>query len=180
MHKEGIMDNNEAKWYVIHTYSAYENMVETNLRNMIENNNLQDKIFDIKIPVEDDIVEKDGKRKVVQRKKFKGYVFVKMIYTNEIWYLITNTRGVTGFVGPKGRPVPISNDEVRRMGLEDIIVEDFAISVGDKIQVIAGALDGFPGEVIEVINDKQKVKAVISMFGRDTTVELDFSQIEKI
>ena len=174
------MDNNEAKWYVIHTYSSYENMVENNLRHMIENNNLQDKIFDIKVPVEDDIIEKDGKRKVVQRKKFVGYVFVKMIYTNEIWYLITNTRGVTGFVGPKGRPIPISAEEVRRMGLEDIVVEDFSINVGDQIQVINGALEGFPGEVTEVMNDKQKVKAKISMFGRDTAVELDFSQIEKI
>ncbi len=174
------MDNNEAKWYVIHTYSSYENMVETNLRNMIENNNLQDKIFDIRIPVEDDIVEKNGKRKVVSKKKFKGYVFVKMIYTNEIWYLITNTRGVTGFVGPKGRPVPISNDEVRRMGLEEIAVEDFDIKVGDNIQVISGALEGFPGEVVEVLGDKQKVKVVVSMFGRETTVELDFNQVEKI
>ena len=174
------MDNNEAKWYVINTYSSYENMVETNLRNMIENNNLQDKIFDIKVPVEDDIIEKDGKRKVVQRKKFVGYVFVKMIYTNEIWYLITNTRGVTGFVGPKGRPIPISADEVRRMGLEDIVVENFSINVGDQIQVITGALEGFPGEVTEVMNDKQKVKAKISMFGRETVVELDFNQIEKI
>lgn len=174
------MDNNEAKWYVIHTYSSYENMVETNLRNMIENNNLQDKIFDIRIPVEDDIVEKNGKRKVVQKKKFKGYVFVKMIYTNEIWYLITNTRGVTGFVGPKGRPVPISNDEVRRMGLEEIAVEDFDIKVGDNIQVISGALEGFPGEAVEVLGDKQKVKVIVSMFGRETTVELDFNQVEKI
>ncbi len=174
------MDNNEAKWYVIHTYSSYENMVETNLRNMIENNNLQDKIFDIRIPVEDDIVEKNGKRKVVQKKKFKGYVFVKMIYTNEIWYLITNTRGVTGFVGPKGRPVPISNDEVRRMGLEEIAVQDFDIKVGDNIQVISGALEGFPGEVVEVLGDKQKVKVIVSMFGRETTVELDFNQVEKI
>lgn len=174
------MDNNEAKWYVIHTYSSYENMVETNLRNMIENNNLQDKIFDIRIPVEDDIVEKNGKRKVVQKKKFKGYVFVKMIYTNEIWYLITNTRGVTGFVGPKGRPVPISNDEVRRMGLEEIAVEDFDIKVGDNIQVISGALEGFLGEVVEVLGDKQKVKVIVSMFGRETTVELDFNQVEKI
>ena len=174
------MDNNEAKWYVIHTYSSYENMVETNLRNIIENNNLQDKIFDIRIPVEDDIVEKNGKRKVVQKKKFKGYVFVKMIYTNEIWYLITNTRGVTGFVGPKGRPVPISNDEVRRMGLEEIAVEDFDIKVGDNIQVISGALEGFPGEVVEVLGDKQKVKVIVSMFGRETTVELDFNQVEKI
>lgn len=174
------MDNSEAKWYVIHTYSSYENMVETNLRNMIENNNLQDKIFDIRIPVEDDIVEKNGKRKVVQKKKFKGYVFVKMIYTNEIWYLITNTRGVTGFVGPKGRPVPISNDEVRRMGLEEIAVEDFDIKVGDNIQVISGALEGFPGEVVEVLGDKQKVKVIVSMFGRETAVELDFNQVEKI
>lgn len=172
--------NNEAKWYVIHTYSSYESMVETNLRNMIENNNLQDKIFDIKIPVEDDIVEKNGKKKVVQKKKFRGYVFVKMIYTNEIWYLITNTRGVTGFVGPQGRPIPITNDEVRRMGLEEIIVENFAIAVGDTIQVISGALEGFPGEVVEVSNEKQKVKVIVSMFGRETTVELDFNQIEKI
>lgn len=175
------MDNIElAKWYVIHTYSTYENMVETNLRNMIENNNLKDVMFDIVIPVEDDIVERNGKKKVIQRKKFPGYVFLKMVYSNEIWYMITNTRGVTGFVGPQGRPLPLTDEEVRRMGLETITIEDLDIAIGDDIRVISGALENFMGKVEEVSVERQKVKVTVSMFGRETPVELDFVQIEKI
>lgn len=175
------MENKEqAQWYVIHTYSGYEAMVETNLHNMVENNNLQDYIFEIKIPVEDEVVEKNGKRKVVQRKKFPSYVFIKMIYTNHIWFMVTNTRGVTGFVGPAGRPLPLRDDEVKRMGLEVIEFEDLDIKVGDSVRVISGALENFDGVIESISAERQKVKVVISMFGRDTPVELDFSQVEKL
>lgn len=170
----------QAQWYVIHTYSGYEAMVETNLHNMVENNNLQDYIFEIKVPVEDEVVEKNGKRKVVQRKKFPSYVFIKMIYTNHIWFMVTNTRGVTGFVGPAGRPLPLRDDEVKRMGLEVIEFEDLDIKAGDSVRVISGALENFDGVIESISAERQKVKVVISMFGRDTPVELDFSQVEKL
>lgn len=175
------MENKEqAQWYVIHTYSGYEAMVETNLHNMVENNNLQDYIFEIKVPVEDEVVEKNGKRKVVQCKKFPSYVFIKMIYTNHIWFMVTNTRGVTGFVGPAGRPLPLRDDEVKRMGLEVIEFEDLDIKAGDSVRVISGALENFDGVIESISAERQKVKVVISMFGRDTPVELDFSQVEKL
>ena len=175
------MENKEqAQWYVINTYSGYEAMVESNLHNMVENNSLQDYIFEVKIPMEDDVVEKNGKRKVVQRKKFPSYVFIKMIYTNHIWFMVTNTRGVTGFVGPAGRPLPLRDDEVKRMGLEAIDFEDLDIKVGDHVRVISGALENFDGVIESISAERQKVKVVISMFGRDTPVELDFSQVEKL
>ena len=168
------------QWYVIHTYSGYESMVENNLHNMVENNGLQDWIFEVKVPVEDDIVEKNGKRKVVQRKKFPSYVFIKMIYSNHIWFMVTNTRGVTGFVGPAGRPLPLRDDEVKRLGLEVIEFKDLDIKPGDNVRVISGALENFDGVIESISAERQKVKVIISMFGRDTPVELDFSQVEKL
>ncbi len=175
------MENRETpQWYVIHTYSGYEAMVENNLHNMVENNSLQDWIFEVKVPVEDDVVEKNGKRKVVQRKKFPSYVFIKMIYSNHIWFMVTNTRGVTGFVGPAGRPLPLRDDEVKRLGLEVIDFEDLDIKPGDNVRVISGALENFDGVIDSISAERQKVKVIISMFGRDTPVELDFSQVEKL
>ena len=175
------MENRETpQWYVIHTYSGYEAMVENNLHNMVENNSLQDWIVEVKVPVEDDVVEKNGKRKVVQRKKFPSYVFIKMIYSNHIWFMVTNTRGVTGFVGPAGRPLPLRDDEVKRLGLEVIEFEDLDIKPGDNVRVISGALENFDGVIESISAERQKVKVIISMFGRDTPVELDFSQVEKL
>lgn len=171
--------NENIRWYVIHTYSAYESVVKNNLEKMIENNNLQDFIYEIAIPTEEDIVEKNGKRKLVERKKFPGYVFLKMIYTDHVWYMVTNTRGVTGFVGPQGKALPLTSDEIKRMGLEKISAEDFDIKVGDNVRIISGALDTFLGIVDEVYPDKQKVKVYVHMFGRQTPVELEFNQIEK-
>ncbi|MBP5686470.1 MAG: transcription termination/antitermination factor NusG [Clostridia bacterium] len=170
----------EAKWYVIHTYSGYETMVKDSLEKLIENNNLQDKISDIQIPTEETLEEKaNGKKKVVERKKFPCYVFLKMIYTNEIWYLVTNTRGVTGFVGPQGRPMPLTEDEVARMGLIKVAVNvDFA--VGDDVQIISGALESFCGKVVSLNNSQQKVMVNVMMFGRSTDVEVDFVQVKKI
>lgn len=175
------MENLEQpKWYVVHTYSGYENSVETDLRNMIENNNLQDYIFDIKIPVEDDVVERNGKKKVIQRKKFPSYVFIKMIYTNHIWFMVTRAPGVTSFVGSAGRPIALTDDEIRRIGLETVSIEDFDIKVGDDVRIVNGALENFIGVVESISAERQKVKVIVAMFGRQTPVELDFAQVEKL
>ncbi len=170
----------QARWYVIHTYSSYEAMVKDSLEKLIENNNLQENIFEIKIPTEETLEEKaNGKKKIVERKKFPCYVFLKMIYSNDIWYLVTNTRGVTGFVGPQGRPLPLTDEEVARMGLEEVAVEiDF--NVGDTVQIVSGALESFTGVVTNIIDGAQKVMVNVEMFGRKTDVELNFVQVKKI
>ena len=174
------MQNSElAKWYVIHTYSGYEALVKDSLEKLIENNNLQDYIFDIKIPMEKTIEEKNGKRKVVSRKLLPCYVFVKLIYSNNVWFLVTNTRGVTGFVGPMGKPLPLTDEEVKRMQLERV-ASDVEISVGDDIKIISGPLDSFIGKVLELNEATQKAKVNVEMFGRATDVELDIMQLEKI
>ncbi len=175
---EGI-ENTQVKWYVIHTYSGYENKVKANLEKTVENRSLQDLIFEIKVPMEEQIEEKNGKRKAVMRKIFPGYVMVKMIMTDESWYVIRNTRGVTGFVGPGSKPIPLSDDEVRAMGVEHIPIKLDA-EVGDNVRVTAGPLENFIGSIEEIYPEKQKVKVMVSMFGRDTPVELEYNQIQKI
>lgn len=174
------MAEEQARWYVIHTYSGYEAMVKDSLEKLIENNNLQENIFEIQIPTEETLEEKaNGKKKLVERKKFPCYVFLKMIYSNEIWYLVTNTRGVTGFVGPQGRPLPLTDDEVARMGLVKVAVEiDF--TVGDEVQIISGPLESFSGKVVSLNESTQKVMVNVSMFGRETDVEVDFVQVKKV
>ena len=170
----------QARWYVIHTYSGYEAMVKDSLEKLIVNNNLQEKIFEIKIPTEETLEEKaNGKKKLVERKKFPCYAFLKMIYSNDIWYLVTNTRGVTGFVGPQGRPLPLTDAEVARMGLEEVAISvDFA--VGDTVTVVSGPIESFSGVVVELNEATQKVKVNVEMFGRKTDVELDFVQVKKV
>ena len=171
--------NEEPKWYVLHTFSGYENMVQDNLYKTIENNNLQDYIVEVKVPMEEVIEEKNGKKKVVERKMFPCYVLLKMRYTDNLWHTIVNTRGVTGFVGPAGRPLPLPDDEVRRMRLEKIVV-DLKVDVGNKVKVVSGPLEGFVGDVLSVDVDEQKCKVSVEMFGRQTPVDLDFVQIEII
>ena len=174
------MENNqmvEAKWYVVHTFSGYENMVMANFHKVIEKNNLQDIILDVKIPMEDTIEEKNGKKKVVQRKMFPCYVLVKMRYTDNLWHTIVNTRGVTGFCGPAGRPLALTDDEIKRMRLEKIHV-DLKVNVGDKVKILSGPLAEFVGDVQEVDAENQKCKVTVSMFGRLTPVEVEFDQIE--
>lgn len=170
----------EARWYVIHTYSGYEAMVKDSLEKLIENNNLQENIYEIKIPTEETLEEKaNGKKKVVERKKFPCYVFLKMIYSNDVWYLVTNTRGVTGFVGPQGRPLPLTDEEVARMRLEDVAVNvDFV--VGDSITIVSGPLESFSGTIVSMNESAQKAMVNVEMFGRRTDVEVDFVQIKKI
>ena len=169
----------QAKWYVLHTYSGYEMMVKSSLEQLIENNNLQDSIFDLRIPMEQTIEEKGGKKKVVERKLLPCYVFIKMIYSNQVWYLVTNTRGVTGFVGPQGRPLPLKDEEVRKMQLERV-VEKVDFVVGDTVSIDAGPLAGFVGQIKELNDSAQKAKVNVLMFGRNTDVEVDYVQIRKI
>ena len=167
------------QWYVLHTYSGYENKVKTNLEKTIENRGMGDKILEVKIPVEETVEVKNGKRKVVPRKIFPGYVLVKMILTDDSWYVVRNTRGVTGFVGPGSKPVPLTDEEIAFMGVENIpIVLD--IEVGQSVLVISGPLENFIGVVESIDNEKQKIRVTVSMFGRETPVELDFVQVQKL
>ena len=169
----------EAKWYVLHTFSNYENVAKENLENVIEKFNLQNRIFDIIIPMEEVVEEKNGKKKVVQRKLMPSYLIVKMIYGDDMWNNITRTRGITGFVGPKGRPLALTDDEVRKMRLEPVVA-DIDLAVEDKIEILDGPLNNFVGKVIAVDKENQKAKVVVEMFGRDTEVELDYTQIRRI
>ena len=174
-----MADNQEAKWYILYTFTGYENMVVDGLNKLVEKNGLQDDIVEIKVPMEDVIEEKNGKKKVVQRKMFPCYVLIKMRYRDSLWHSIVNTRGVISFVGPEGRPLPLTEEEIRRMRLEKVNI-DIKVSVGDKVKVISGPLESFVGEVLGVDADNQKCRVSVEMFGRPTPVELDFDQIEVI
>ncbi len=167
----------EPKWYVLHTFSGYENMVYENLLKVVAKNGLEEEILEVKIPMEDVVEEKNGKKKFVQRKMFPCYVLIKMRYRDSLWHTIVNTRGVTGFVGPAGRPLPLTEEEIRRMKLEKVVI-DIKVNVGDQIKIISGPLEGFVGEVLSIDTLEQKCKVQVSMFGRNTPVEVDFAQIE--
>lgn len=167
------------EWYILHTYSEYEMMVKNSLEKLVENNNLQDQVTAIKIPMEEVMEEKNGKNKVVSRKLLPCYVFIKMIYSNQLWYMITQTRGVTGFVGPQGRPIPMKADEIRRMRLEDFIA-DADFRVGDTVNIDAGPLEGYSGKITEVNNTAQKARVNIEIFGRATDVEVEYAQMKKV
>lgn len=174
-----MSEEQQVKWYVIHTYSGYENKVKANLEKAVENRGMQDVILEVSVPMEEYIEKKNGKLKRTSRKVFPGYVLVKMIMNDESWYVVRNTRGVTGFVGPGSKPVPLTDEEIRAMGIEEVlVVVDFKEK--DAVKVISGPFENFMGTIEEINIDKQKVKVFISMFGRETPVELDFSQIEKI
>jgi transcriptional antiterminator NusG len=168
-----------AKWYVVHTYSGYENKVKANLEKIVENRNMQEYILDIVVPMEEQIEIKDGKKKATLKKVFPGYVLVKMIMSDESWYVVRNTRGVTGFVGPGSKPVPLTEDEIRGMGVEEFApLLDY--EVGDNVRVVSGPLENFIGIVEEINMEKRKVRVAVSMFGRETPVELELPQIQKI
>lgn len=173
----------EKKWYVIHTYSGYENKVKANLEKRIESMNMEGKIFRILVPMEDEVEVKDGKRKVSKRKILPGYVLVEMIMTDDSWYVVRNTPGVTGFVGSGSKPIPLSDAEakqiIRQMGAEEPR-QRVDLVPGENVRVVAGPFENFIGQVEEVNVEKGKVRVMISMFGRETPVELDFAQIEKI
>ena len=169
----------EPRWYVVHTYSGYENKVKTDLEKMIKNRELQDYFFDIIVPMEEQIEIKDGKTKTNLKKVFPGYVLVKMIVTEQTWYIVRNTRGVTGFVGSGTDPIPLTDSEIRKMGFD---IQSFNINyeVNDPIRVITGPFENFTGTVISINKEKHKVKVMISMFGRETPVDVDFTEVEKI
>ena len=171
-------NKNEPKWYVVHTYSGYENKVKTDLEKTIKNRELEDFFFNIVVPMEEQVEIKDGKRKTNLKKVFPGYVLIKMIVTEESWYIVRNTRGVTGFVGSGTDPMPLTDTEIRNMGFEDVPV-NVDYEEGDTVQVVNGPLEGFVGTVQEINKEKQKVKVLVSMFGRETPVELEFSQVQK-
>jgi len=168
-----------AKWYILHTYSGYESMVQDNLKMVFEKNNMSDRLLEVLVPMEEVVEEKNGKRKIVERKKFPCYVITKMVYENNMWHMVTNTRGVTGFVGPMGRPIPLTDDEIKRMQLEKIVVET-DLKVGDSVKVLQGALEGFIGVIEAVDPVTSKCKIMVNMFGRNTPVDLEMYQIERV
>ena len=167
----------ELRWYVVHTYSGYENKVKSNLEKTVENRGLQDMIAEVKVPTEIVTEISDDKSKEVERKIYPGYVFVKMVYTDETWYVVRNIRGCTGFVGPSSKPVPLTDEEVHRMGVETRVVE-VSYNVGDSVRIIDGPLEDFVGTVEEIDKEKGVVKVLVSMFGRETPVELELGQAE--
>ena len=173
-------ENEKAKWYVLHTISGYENVAKENLERVTEKNNLQNRIFDIVIPMEQVIEEKsDGKKVLVERKVMPTYLLVKMIYGDDIWHTVTRTRGITGFVGPKGRPLPLTEEEIVAMRLEKVKV-DISIVPNDKVEILDGALNGMFGTVISIDSEHNKAKVNIEMFGRETPVDVNLDQIRKI
>ena len=169
----------EAKWYVAHADSGYENKVKEDLEKTVENRGLQDMILEVSYPTEEVVEMKDGKRKVVTRKLLPGYVMIKMIMNDKTWYIVRNTRGVTGFVGPGSKPVPLSDEEVTKLGVEYIPIE-LDLSIGESVRVISGPLENFIGTVEALDPERQKVKLTVSIFNRDTPVELDYIQVQKL
>ncbi|CDE11096.1 transcription antitermination protein nusG [Clostridium sp. CAG:354] len=169
----------QPKWYVVHTYSGYENKVKTDLEKTVKNRELEDYIFDIVVPMEEQIEIKDGKRKTNLKKVFPGYVLVKMIVTEESWYIVRNTRGVTGFVGSGTDPIPLTEEEIRKMGFE-LTEVNVDYDINDSVKILNGPLENFVGVVQEINKEKHKVKVLVSMFGRETPVELEFSQVQKV
>ncbi len=171
------------QWYVVHTYSGYENKVKANLERRIESMNMEDKIFRILVPMEDEIEIKNGKKKVSKKKVFPGYVLVEMIMTDDSWYVVRNTPGVTGFVGTGSKPIPLNEEEakaiIKQMGMEEPKTK-MNVSLGENVKVTEGPFESFVGVIEEIYPDKGIVKVMVSMFGRETPIELDFTQIEKL
>jgi transcriptional antiterminator NusG len=173
----------ERQWYVIHTYSGYENKVKTNLEHRILTMDVRDKIFQVVIPMEGEVEVKDGQRRTVQRKVFPGYVLVDMKLDDQSWYVVRNTPGVTGFVGSGSKPIPLDESEVRKI-LKQMKAEaprvKITYSKGESVRIIDGPFADFIGVVSDILQDKGKVRVMVSFFGRETPIELDFLQVEKL
>ncbi len=170
----------EAKWYVAHTFSGYENKVASNIQTVVENRNLHDFIQEVSVTTETVVeIKEDGSKKEVERKIFPSYVLVKMVMNDDTWYVVRNIRGCTGFVGPESKPVPLTDEEVKKLGVEKVSVE-VAYAEGDIVNVIDGPLEGFSGTVDSVDVSKNSVQVTISMFGRETAVEFELDQLEKV
>ncbi len=174
-----IVMSDEAKWYVVHTYSGYENKVAANIETIVENRKLHDLIKEVRVPTQTVVEIKDNQKREVERKLFPGYVLVKMVLTDDSWYVVRNTRGVTGFVGPSSKPVPLTDAEVESLGIEQKQIE-VKYSVGDSVKIVDGPLEGFIGTVESLDLNKNRVKVIISMFGRETPAELELDQVEVI
>ena len=174
-----MSETKEARWYVVHTYSGYENKVASDLATMVESRGMQDLIHEIKIPTETVVEIKEDKKKEVERKIFPGYVLIKMIVTDDSWYVVRNIRGCTGFVGPASKPVPLTDEEVAALGVEKHSVE-VGYSEGDNVKIISGPLEGYTGTVKTVDTANNNVCVVLSMFGRETPVELDALQVKQL
>ena len=169
----------EAKWYVVHTYSGYENKVKANIEKAIENRHLENEIIEVRVPMEDVVEVKNGVRKQVQKKLFPGYVLINMVMNDTTWYVVRNTRGVTGFVGPGSKPVPLTEEEMKPLiATGEKIVLSF--EVGDLVTAISGVWEGTVGKVIAVNEGKQTVTINVDMFGRETPVDISFLDIKKM
>ncbi len=168
----------EAKWYVAHTYSGYENKVKANIEKSVENRGMENLIHKVEVPLEDVIEDKNGEEKVVKRKIFPGYVVIKMIMNDESWYVVRNTRGVTGFVGPGSKPVPLSDEEVAKMGVESVRRKGIDLDVGETVEITSGPMEGFSGKISSIDNDRRKITVMVAMFGRETPAEVDFGQVK--
>ncbi len=171
--------SSQALWYVVHTYSGYENKVKANLEKTVENRGMQDIIQEVQVPMEEILEVRNDKRHVRQQKVFPGYVMVKMVMTDESWYVVRNTRGVTGFVGPGSKPVPLTEAEVATMMQERAPI-DVELHLGDRVKVLGGALEDFEGVIDELYPERERCRVIVSMFGRDTPVELGFLEVQKI
>ncbi len=169
----------EMKWYVAHTYSGYENTVAVSIEQAVENRNMHDVIAEVSIPMETVTEITDNGPKTVERKVFPGYVLVKMVMTDETWHLVRNIRGVTGFVGSANKAIPLTDEEIAALGVEkrEVMV---SYAVGDNVKITEGALESFIGTVEEIDTDRSKVRVVVSMFGRETPVELELDQVEPL
>ena len=170
----------EANWYVVHTYSGYENKVKANIEKTIENRHLEDQILEVRVPMQDVVEMKNGARKQVQKKMFPGYVLINMVMNDDTWYVVRNTRGCTGFVGPASKPVPLTAEEVEKMGVEAKAPLTVDFAVGDTVQITSGPLEGFMGLVEGINTETFKVKLKVNMFGRETPAEVDIAQVEQL
>lgn len=200
---QGAEETTEAKWYVVHTYSGYEYKVMDNIKRYVENHGIYELIPDVMIPVvedagtgekhdsddktedTDDESVKDSKsarkgREPRKPKLFPGYVFIKMVMNAETWYVVRNTRGVTGFVGPASKPSPLSNEDLERMGLSAVLAQDIPFKIGDRVDIVGGQMEGFSGEVIDIDTKRHKVQVSVYMFNRATPAELDISQVKPV
>ena len=173
------MSEREARWYVVHTYSGYENKVASNLATTVKNRGLQDLICDIRVPTEIVTEVKDNQTKQVERKIFPGYVLVKMVMNDDTWYVVRNIRGCTGFVGPSSKPVPLTEEEVLRLGVETKSVE-ISYKVGDSVRITESPFEDYVGTVENIDLENNSVRVVIRMFGRETPVELELDQVESM
>lgn len=169
----------EAKWYIIHTYSGHENKVKASIEKIAASRNMQDLILEVRVPTELQVELKDGKKKIREKNLFPCYAMVKMVMTDESWYVVRNTKGVTGFVGSASEPVPLSEEEIYSMGLE-VKTFDSDIAIGEKVRIISGTFAGYFGEVMEIDEHNQKLRIKMSMFGRDTPVEISYNEVTKL